>query len=144
MLIDYDKVKVYQQDKLILDDVSFHANEGEFIYLIGKVGSGKSSLLKTLYCELDLYPEEAEKAEVLGRIGSAKYTIQRSKGLGENDPDMMSRTTMHPATRRLVRVSPDDEIKTYEMFDVLLGDNLQGRKRFIAENGAKYLDLADY
>lgn len=67
MLIDYDKVKVYQQDKLILDDVSFHANEGEFIYLIGKVGSGKSSLLKTLYCELDLYPEEAEKAEVLGR-----------------------------------------------------------------------------
>ncbi len=67
MLIDYDKVKVYQQDKLILDDVCFHANEGEFIYLIGKVGSGKSSLLKTLYCELDLYPEEAEKAEVLGR-----------------------------------------------------------------------------
>ena len=67
MLIDYDKVKVYQQDKLILDDVSFHANEGEFIYLIGKVGSGKSSLLKTLYCELDLYPEEAEKADVLGR-----------------------------------------------------------------------------
>ena len=67
MLIDYDKVKVYQQDKLILDDVSFHANEGEFIYLIGKVGSGKSSLLKTLYCELALYPEEAEKAEVLGR-----------------------------------------------------------------------------
>ena len=67
MLIDYDKVKVYQQDKLILDDVSFHANEGEFIYWIGKGGSGKSSLLKTLYCELDLYPEEAEKAEVLGR-----------------------------------------------------------------------------
>lgn len=67
MLIDYDKVKVYQQDKLILDDVCFHANEGEFIYLIGKVGSGKSSLLKTLYCELDLYPEESEKAEVLGR-----------------------------------------------------------------------------
>ena len=67
MLIDYDKVKVYQQDKLILDDVCFHANEGEFIYLIGKVGSRKSSLLKTLYCELDLYPDESEKAEVLGR-----------------------------------------------------------------------------
>ncbi len=67
MLIDYEKVKVYQQDKLILDDVCLHANEGEFIYLIGKVGSGKSSLLKTLYCELDLYPEESEKAEVLGR-----------------------------------------------------------------------------
>lgn len=67
MLIDYDKVKVYQQDTLILDDVSFHADEGEFIYLIGKVGSGKSSLLKTFYCELDLYPEDGEKAEVLGR-----------------------------------------------------------------------------
>ena len=67
MLIDYDKVKVYQQDTLILDDVSFHDDEGEFIYLIGKVGSGKSSLLKTFYCELDLYPEDGEKAEVLGR-----------------------------------------------------------------------------
>lgn len=67
MLIDYQKVKVYQQDKLILDDVNFHANEGELIYLIGKVGSGKSSLLKTMYCELDLYSDEAEKAEVLGR-----------------------------------------------------------------------------
>lgn len=67
MLIDYHHVKVYQQDTLILDDVSFHANEGEFIYLIGKVGSGKSSLLKTFYCELDLFPEESETAEVLGR-----------------------------------------------------------------------------
>lgn len=67
MLIDYQKVKVYQQDALILDDVDFHVDEGEFVYLIGKVGSGKSSLLKTLYNELDVYPEEAEKAEVLGR-----------------------------------------------------------------------------
>jgi Predicted ATPase involved in cell division len=67
MLIDYEKVNVYQQDKLILQDVSFHADEGEFIYIIGKVGSGKSSLLKTFYCELDVYDDEAEKAEVLGR-----------------------------------------------------------------------------
>ena len=67
MLIDYQKVKIYQQDKLILDDVDFHVDEGELVYLIGKVGSGKSSLLKTLYCELDLYKDEAEKAEVLGR-----------------------------------------------------------------------------
>lgn len=67
MLIDYQKVKIYQQDKLILDDVDFHADEGELIYIIGKVGSGKSSLLKTFYCELDLYKDEAEKAEVLGR-----------------------------------------------------------------------------
>lgn len=67
MLIDYKKVKVYQQDKLILDDVDFHVDEGELVYLIGKVGSGKSSLLKTFYCELDLYEDEAEMAEVLGR-----------------------------------------------------------------------------
>ena len=67
MLIDYQKVKIYQQDKLILDDVDFHVDEGELVYLIGKVGSGKSSLLKTLDCELDLFKDEATKAEVLGR-----------------------------------------------------------------------------
>ena len=67
MLINYKNVKIYQQDKLILDQVSFHVEEGEFVYIIGKVGSGKSSLLKTLYCELDVYQDEAEKAEVLGR-----------------------------------------------------------------------------
>ena len=88
--------------------------------------------------------DEQEKTAILAKLGNTKYTIQRSKGLGENDADMMSRTTMHPATRRLIRITPDDEIKTYEMFDVLLGDNLSGRKQFIAENGAKYLDLADY
>ncbi len=88
--------------------------------------------------------DESEKIGILNKIGNSKYTIQRSKGLGENDADMMSRTTMHPATRKLVRITPDDEAKTYAMFDVLLGDNLAGRKQFIAENGAKYLDLADY
>ena len=67
MLIDYKQVKIYQQEKLILDQVDFHVEEGEFVYIIGKVGSGKSSLLKTLYCELDLVQDEAEKAEVLGR-----------------------------------------------------------------------------
>lgn len=67
MLIDYQKVNIYQQDKLVLADVSFHADEGEFIYLIGKVGSGKSSLLKTFYCELDIDLGEGGKAEVLGR-----------------------------------------------------------------------------
>jgi cell division transport system ATP-binding protein len=67
MLIDYQHVNVYQQDNLILGDVDFHVDEGEFVYIIGKVGSGKSSLLKTLYCELDLEPQEEEKAEVLGR-----------------------------------------------------------------------------
>ena len=65
MLIDYQKVKISQNDVCVLNDVDFHAEEGEFIYIIGKVGSGKSSLLKTIYCELDI--EEAEKAEALGR-----------------------------------------------------------------------------
>lgn len=67
MLIDYQKVNIYQQEKLILEDVDFHVDEGEFIYIIGKVGSGKSSLLKTIYCELDVEEDETEKAEVLGR-----------------------------------------------------------------------------
>ncbi|MCI1741182.1 MAG: ATP-binding cassette domain-containing protein [Prevotella sp.] len=67
MLIDYQNVNIYQEDNLILSQVNFHVDENEFIYIIGKVGSGKSSLLKTLYCELDLHPDEADKAEVLGR-----------------------------------------------------------------------------
>lgn len=67
MLIEYNKVNIYQQDNLVLKEATFHADEGEFIYIIGKVGSGKSSLLKTLYCELDLESDETEKAEVLGR-----------------------------------------------------------------------------
>ena len=67
MLIEYKNVNVYQQDNQVLDNVNFHVDEGEFIYIIWKVGSGKSSLLKTMYCELDLYKEDAEKAEVLGR-----------------------------------------------------------------------------
>ncbi len=87
---------------------------------------------------------EGEKNAILEKFGDKKVTIQRSKGLGENDADMMSLTTMQPATRKLIRISPDDEAKTYEMFDVLLGDNITGRKEFIANNGAKYLNLADY
>lgn len=67
MLIDYQKVSIYQADKCVLKEINFHVNEGEFTYLIGKVGSGKSSLLKTLYCELDLVEGETEKAEILGR-----------------------------------------------------------------------------
>ncbi len=67
MLIEYSNVNVYQGDKLILDQASFKLDEGEFIYIIGKVGSGKSSLLKTMYAELDIYEDEADKAEVLGR-----------------------------------------------------------------------------
>ena len=86
---------------------------------------------------------EQEKADILKTIGEAKYTIQRSKGLGENDPDMMSMTTMNPATRRLVKVEPADAAATEIMFDVLLGDNLSGRKDFISEKGGQYLELVD-
>ena len=67
MLIDYQNVSIYQADKCVLKGINFHVDEGEFAYLIGKVGSGKSSLLKTLYCELDLVEGETDKAEILGR-----------------------------------------------------------------------------
>ena len=72
-----------------------------------------------------------------------KITIQRSKGLGENEPEMMWLTTMNPETRRLIKVMPEDEILTSQMFDLFEGDNLQGRKDHIAENGYKFLELAD-
>lgn len=87
---------------------------------------------------------EKEKADALSEIGNAKYTIQRSKGLGENDADMMWLTTMNPKTRRLIKIEPDYSPEDIaEKFDLLLGDNLQGRKDHIAENGHLYIDLAD-
>lgn len=86
---------------------------------------------------------EKEKSNILEKLGNAKYTIQRSKGLGENEPDMMSLTTMNPETRRLIKINPDDIEATAEMFEMLLGDNLQGRKDYISEHGASYLELAD-
>ena len=86
---------------------------------------------------------DREKAQILEEIDGQKYTIQRSKGLGENEPEMMSLTTMHPETRRLVKVSPTDMEETARVFDVLLGDDLDGRKRIIAEHGAEYLDMLD-
>jgi len=87
--------------------------------------------------------DEAEKADALREIGEAKYTIQRSKGLGENQPDMMNLTTMNPASRRLVKVLQEDCEGAEYMFEVLLGDNLAARKEFIATNGAEYADMAD-
>ena len=93
---------------------------------------------------------DGEKEEILSKLtaeGLSKekdeYDIKRSKGLGENQPDMMSLTTMHPATRRLIRVTPEAVEKTAAMFDVLLGDNLQSRKEYIAENGAMYMEMLD-
>ncbi|MCL1789569.1 MAG: DNA topoisomerase, partial [Oscillospiraceae bacterium] len=86
---------------------------------------------------------EKEKSRIIKDLGGKKCTIQRSKGLGENEPDMMSLTTMNPDTRRLIKVTPTDMVRTKEMFDLLLGDNLQGRKDFISEYGAQYLEVAD-
>ncbi|MCD7947417.1 MAG: toprim domain-containing protein [Oscillospiraceae bacterium] len=84
-----------------------------------------------------------EKDKIVSEIGDKKHTIQRSKGLGENEPDMMWLTTMNPETRRLIKVMPEDAQRTSDTFDLLLGDNLQGRKTYIAEHGYKYLELAD-
>ncbi|MFI3254253.1 MAG: toprim domain-containing protein [Eubacteriales bacterium] len=86
---------------------------------------------------------EGEKTDILKKLGDQKYTLQRSKGLGENEPDMMWLTTMNPESRRLVKVMPESPESTADSFNLLLGDNLQGRKEHIAENGYKYLDLAD-
>ena len=87
--------------------------------------------------------DENEKKDILDKIGDEKYDLQRSKGLGENQPDMMNLTTMNPDTRRLIKVLPEDAERTSEMFDLLLGDNLQGRKDYISENGYLYIDEAD-
>ena len=86
---------------------------------------------------------DRDKAEILEKLDGKKCTINRSKGLGENDPEMMWLTTMNPETRRLIRVMPEDAQRTSDQFDLLLGDNLAGRKVHIAENGYKYIDLAD-
>ena len=86
---------------------------------------------------------DREKTEIVESIGNAKIVINRSKGLGENDPEMMWLTTMNPETRRLIRVMPEDADETARVFDLLLGDNLAGRKEHIAEVGSRYLDLAD-
>ena len=86
---------------------------------------------------------DKEKAEIVSGLGGAKALINRSKGLGENDPDMMWMTTMNPETRRLIKVMPEDAEHMSQMFDLLLGDDLAGRKNHIAENGYLYLDMAD-
>lgn len=87
--------------------------------------------------------DENEKVKILDMIGDKSFTIQRSKGLGENEAEMMSLTTMNPATRRLIKIHPDDVEQTQWMFDMLLGDDLQGRKEFITNNGVDYIEMAD-
>lgn len=85
---------------------------------------------------------EKEKNEIIQKL-KLKYTVQRSKGLGENEPEMMWQTTMNPETRKLIQVLPEDNKKTKEIFEILLGDNLEGRKDYIEKNGHKYIDLTD-
>lgn len=111
----------------------------------GKVFIAESPLYE-INCKDDTYfcYTEKEKAQVLEKIGDKKYTVQRSKGLGENEPEMMWLTTMNPKTRRLIKVEPDYSPEAVaDKFDLLLGDNLQGRKDYIAENGYQYIDLTD-
>lgn len=110
----------------------------------GKVYIAESPLYEVT-CKDQTYfaYNEVEMDEIKAEIGSEKYTVQRSKGLGENDAEMMALTTMNPATRRLIKVTPDDAEKTSQVFDLLLGDNLDGRKEYIADYGHLYLDAAD-
>lgn len=110
----------------------------------GKVFIAESPLYE-ITCKNDVYfaYDELEKEQFIQQIGNEKYTIQRSKGLGENEPDMMNLTTMNPSTRRLIKVMPDDAKQTSEIFDVLLGDDLQGRKDYIVEHGSEYVDNLD-
>ena len=86
---------------------------------------------------------EKEKAEILSKVDPKLCTIQRSKGLGENEPEMMWKTTMNPKSRRLIKACPEDAMRTAEVFDLLLGDNLAGRKLHIETDGKKYLDMLD-
>lgn len=110
----------------------------------GKVYIAESPLYEVT-CKDQTYfaYNEKEMDEIKAEIGDQKYTIQRSKGLGENEAEMMALTTMNPKTRRLIKVTPDDAQKTSEMFDLLLGDNLDGRKEYISDYGHLYLDAAD-
>ena len=110
----------------------------------GKVYIAESPLFEiTTKDETYFAYTEKERADYLEKIQDQKYTIQRSKGLGENEPEMMSLTTMNPATRRLISVKPEEADATARMFDMLLGDNLQGRKDHIAESGHLFIDLSD-
>ncbi len=111
---------------------------------LGKVYIAESPLYEIKVKDKSYFAyNEAEKTEIIAKIGDAKYTIQRSKGLGENEPEMMSFTTMSPATRRLIKIMPEDEAATLRMFETLLGDDILARKEFISTHGAEYIELAD-
>lgn len=110
----------------------------------GKVYIAETPLYEINTKEMPYFAyDENEKNEILKKIEGQKYKINRSKGLGENQPEMMSLTTMNPSTRRLIKIMPEDAESTAQMFNVLLGDDLQGRKDFVSENGYKYIDEID-
>ena len=110
----------------------------------GKVFIAESPMFEITTKKETLFAyDEFEKAKILKELGDTKYTLQRSKGLGENTAAMMSQTTMNPATRRLIAITPAEAEATARMFDVLLGDDLAGRKAFISEHGRQYMKVAD-
>lgn len=111
---------------------------------LGKVYIAESPLYEIKVKDKSYFAyNEQEKTEILAKIGDVKYTLMRSKGLGENDPEMMAFTTMAPETRRLIKIMPEDEAATLRMFNTLLGDDILARKEFISVHGAEYIDLAD-
>ena len=110
----------------------------------GYVYIAESPLFEITYKEKTWFAySDAEKNNILKELEGKKCSVNRSKGLGENEPEMMWMTTMNPETRRRIKVMPEEAEKTAAVFDLLLGDNLLGRKDHIAENGYKYLELAD-
>ena len=128
---------------------------GEYVFFHnGKKGRPKRQLVSKLkpfqhpetvmpHLHIIIAYTEKEKVDILNKLEGKKYKIQRSKGLGENEPDMMWQTTMNPETRRLILVMPEEVEKTALMFDLLLGDNLSGRKEHIETDGYKYIDLTE-
>lgn len=135
MLIDYQNVNIYQQDVPVLHDVNFHADEGEFIYIIGKVGSGKSSLLKTIYCELDIDADGAAKAEVLGRdLKTLKRkevpALRKEMGIIFQDFQLLHDRSVFGNLRFVLRATGwRDKKKINERIDEVLGDvGMQDKK----------------
>lgn len=110
----------------------------------GKVYIAESPLFEITHKDKTWFAyNEKEKNSILGKLKGKKVSIQRSKGLGENNPEMMWQTTMNPETRRLIKVMPDDMETTQEFFNLLLGDDLQGRKEYISLHGHEYMDMLD-
>ena len=110
----------------------------------GKVYIAESPLFEITVKDKSYFAyTEKEKGDILAKLKDKKYTVQRSKGLGENEPEMMWETTMNPETRRLIRVTSESVEPTAQVFDLLLGDNLTDRKQYIAQNGHLYLDMLD-